>query len=148
MANTEQYLRIEIAGTQYLLPSNASLAIEQRHNLEVNEKSGSPVAAWRVVRSVRWPAYAMDVELNVAATDDWQRAVFLDAKPFPVGLVANEIQLLPRTDLVVEPFTPLGKPPVAAGPLFNAAWVSDKNALLVFEPKALTAWLQSFGGAQ
>lgn len=146
MAEADQYLRIVFAGGEYLLPGNASLAIEQRHNLTVNDSEGGAVAAWRVVRSVRWPAFALDKELTPVVSETWQRAVFLEARPAPVGLLADEIQILPRAELIIEPFTPLGEAPGRFGHLFNAAWINDKDAVLVFDPRALSAYLAGLGG--
>jgi len=125
----------------FLLPSSASFAIEQRVNLVTNDSGGGAVTAWRVAHSDRWPAFHLDRDLRPVTHGDWQRAVFLESDPCPVGLIANEVQVLPRSDLQVEPFVPLGAPPTRVGHLFSGAWVSGASVLLVFEPRALAAYL-------
>jgi hypothetical protein len=79
--------------------------------------------------------------------NNWQRAVFLDAAPHAVGLVVDEVQLLPRSETVVSPFTPLGLAPTRMGHLFAGAWVTGNRVMLVFDPKAFVAYLQSLGDA-
>ena len=144
-ADIKQYLRIEIDGQTYLLPNAASVTIEQRDSLIGNDNSDSNVAAWRDIKSQQWPAYCLDRRLNVSRRDDWQRVVFLEAKPNPVGIMADEVQLLPRTEMLVTRFSPLGNPPTKAGHIFSAAWVHEDRAILVFEPNALIAYLQNLG---
>lgn len=139
MAESVQYLRIGLQGTDYLLPSDASSSIEQRENLVVNSEGGT-AGAWLQSRRGRWPAYCLDRTLSFSQDSRWQRAVFVDAQPHPVGLLADEIQLLPR-QVRIEPFTPLGHPPSGAGHLFNGAWLREGGLTLVFDPKALVAYL-------
>lgn len=139
MAESKQYLRIGLRGRNFLLPSEASLAIEQRDNLAI-EKTG-PVTAWRMSRGERWPAFYLDNDLSLRRDDNWERAVFIDARPRPIGLIANEIQLLPHTGIDIEPFTPLGPAPTAAGHLFSAVWVRGNQLVLVFAHRNLAAYL-------
>lgn len=145
MADPNQYLRMQLDGVSYLLPSVAGFTIEQRENLVTNKSPDGNVAAWRSVRSTRLPAYCLDANLRVTRHQQWHRAVFLDAKPQAVGLVAVEVQLLPRAETVISPFTPLGLPPTRAGHLFSGAWVTGNRVILVFNPAALTSYLQSLG---
>lgn len=141
MAKSEQYLRVAFAGMEFLLPSSASFAIEQRDGLVVNDGGAKTAAAWWETRGKRLPAYHLDADLKLARNDDWQRAVFLNAQPHPVGLAANEIQLLAHADVRVEPFHPLGQAPTPGGQLFSAAWVRGATVMLVFDPQVLAAHL-------
>lgn len=145
MAELNQYLRIGFAGLDFLLPSEASHAIEQRHGMIINDSGDGSATAWWESRGARWPVYHLDRDLELVHDDNWQRAVFLNARPHPVGLAANEIQLLSRSEIQVEPFYPLGKPATAGGHLFSAAWVKGAEAMLIFEPDALTAYLLNIG---
>ena len=63
-----------------------------------------------------------------------------------VGLVADDVRLLGRTDLHVVPFTPLGTPPTRFGHLFNAAWVDGQRVTLVLDPNGLIGFLRGLGG--
>lgn len=144
MAGIDQYLRITIGEMEYLLHSSASLAIEQQESLLVNAENGN-VTAWRKSGSGRWPAYSLGPDLRPAPRRDWERAVFINAAPTPVGLIADEIQLLPQAEVQVEPFTPLGPPPTRNGHVFAGVWVSQQKLVLVFEPAGFAAYLHSLG---
>ena len=141
MAGPEQYLLVAFAGQEYLLPSSASFAIEQRQGLVVNDSGAGNVAAWWETSGKRLPVYHLDADLKFVRNDDWQSAVFLNAQPHPIGLAANETQLLTRVDVRVEPFHPLGQSPARGGQLFSAAWVQGTQVTLVFEPRALANFL-------
>lgn len=142
MADNRQYLRIGLQGVDYLLPGNASFAIEKREHLEV-DASGGIIVAWRVAAGTRAPAYSVDADLNPVVRAAWQRAVYLQGDARPVGLVADELQLLAREEVRVEPFRPLGPAPTRFGHLFGGAWVRPGHApMLVFEPRALTEYLR------
>ena len=145
MTDPHQYMRLQLGDTGYLLPSMSGFTIEQRENLITNKSPEGNVAAWRVVKNTRLPAYVLDAALRVARHSHWHRAVFLEASPHAVGLVVDEVQLLPRAETVITPFVPLGLPPTRLGHLFSGAWISGHRAILVFEPKALIAYLQSLG---
>lgn len=145
MTGTEQYLRINIGGMDYLLPSSVSLAIEQRDSLLVNDDAASHVTAWRLVKTGRWPAYCLDGNLELLRRHNWQRAVFVNASPYPLGLIADDIQLLPAADVRVEPFTPLGSPPTSSGHVFSGAWVQGSKLTLAFQPPGLVAYLRTLG---
>jgi hypothetical protein len=148
MPDSTQYLRIEIDGAQYLLPSAASLAIEQRDHLVINDTDDTPAAAWRVMNSARWPAYCLDRGFQPVKHGRWQRAVFLEASPHPIGLITGEAQLMARAEVRVEPFSPPGPAPTRFGHLFKGAWVEGSRAVLVFDPAALVGFLQDLGGRQ
>ena len=83
------------------------------------------------------PAYSVDADLKPLPRHNWQRAVFLEGAS-PAGLVADELQLLGREDVRVEPFRPLGPAATPAGHLFGGAWVRPgRVTVLVFEPRVL-----------
>ena len=145
MADLNQYLRLRLGEATYLLPSTTTFTIEQRDNLVTNKAPEGNVAAWRAMRTERIPAYCLDSLLKPVRRQNWQRAVFLDAKPQAVGLIADEVELLPRAETQVAPFVPLGLPLTRNGHLFSGAWLSGKHVALVLDPKALIAYLQSLG---
>lgn len=96
----------------------------------------------------RWPAYSVDADLNPLARHAWQRAVFLQGEVRPVGLIADELQLLAREEVRIEPFRPPGPAPTPAGHLFGGAWVRPGRVpVLMFEPRALAEYLRRLGGA-
>ncbi len=148
MAESNQYLRIVLRGADFLLPSEASLAIEQRQNLVLEPDRDNPVTAWRVGRTERWPASRLGRDLERIEDDEWERAVFLHARPYPVGLIVDDVQMLPRMDVDVEPLGLLGTPPTPAGHLFGGTWVRGNRLTLVFAPAALVAYLYRLGGAR
>ena len=145
MADSNQYLRLQLGGTSYLLPSASGYNIEQRESLIINKSPDGNVAAWRTARQTRLPAYCLDATLRVTRRQHWQRAVFLEAVPHAVGLVVDEIELMPREQTTISPFTPLGLPPTRIGHLFSGGWVSGSSVILVFDPKAFIAYLQNLG---
>jgi hypothetical protein len=145
MADANQFLRLQIEGVSYLLPSGSGYTIEQRENLIPNKSPEGNVAAWQSLRSSRLPAYCLDAMLRVTRRHNWNRAVFLEAMPHAVGLAVDEIQLLPRADTVITSFTPLGNIPTRHGHLFSGAWVKGSRLMLVFDPKAIISYLQNLG---
>jgi len=148
VAKAKQYLRLRIDGAEYLLPGASGYAIEPRENLSIEEDGAGPVAAWRSVRGRRLPAYALDAGLKPARRAGWQRAVFVEsAKNDGAGLIADEVHLLPESSVTVTSFEPPGPPPTSAGHIFGGAWIADGRVTLVFEPRALVAYLQTLGGA-
>jgi hypothetical protein len=146
MADSSQYLCVVLEDTEYLLPSGASLAIEQRHAMALDNGLGA-VVAWRQTRQGRWPAYGVNEFFQVNRPRNWQRAVFLEAGASSVGLVADDVRLLGRADIHVVPFTPLGAPPTRYGHLFNAARVDGQNVTFVIDPRALVGFLRGIGSA-
>ncbi|HEX7045300.1 MAG TPA: hypothetical protein VF203_11870 [Burkholderiales bacterium] len=145
MADSNQYLCLVLGGMEYLLPGAASVAIEQRHAL-IPEDGRGPLVAWRQSRQGRWPVYGLDGMLRPSRPETWQRAVFLDGSPTPVGLAAEEVRLLGRADLHITPFAPLGAPPTRAGHYFDGAWVDGHKVVLVFAARGLAEALRA-GGA-
>lgn len=145
MTTTEQYLRLRIAGRNYLLPSAAGYTIEQRENLQ-SEHGATHIVAWRIGRGGRAPTYALDAQLRPTRRADWQRAVFIGTRADAIGVVVDEVQLMPRGETHVTPFAPLGPPATRLGHLFTGAWVSGTNVTLVFDPRAFTGYLKGLGG--
>ena len=146
MADSSQYLCLILDQAEYLLPSVASVAIEQRDALTPENGLGA-VVAWRQTRQGRWPAYGVNSAFQVSRPPRWQRAVFLSDGNSAIGLVAEDVRLLGRTDLQVVPFAPLGPPPTRLGHLFNAAWVDGQSVTLALDPRSLVSYLRSLGGA-
>ncbi|HKQ30587.1 MAG TPA: hypothetical protein VJS66_04805 [Burkholderiales bacterium] len=143
MTEPKQYLRMSFGTGTYLLPSTSGYTIEQRENLVASNAANSNVCAWRSVRGSRWPAFALDDQLQPVRRDDWQRAVFIEALPHAFGMIVDDVHMLPRAQMQVSPFTPLGPAPTRVGHLFSGAWVTEDSVMLVFEPKTLIAYLQS-----
>jgi hypothetical protein len=146
LAQSDEYLRFTLGGVPYLLASSASCAIEKRDALTLNTTGKGKVAAWSLQGNDRWPAYCFDRELRVSLRDNWERAIFLEARPLPVGVAADSVQLLGQGEAVVSAFTPLGPAPTRAGHLFTGAWVVGPQAILVFDAATLAAFLQGLGG--
>ncbi len=146
MRNSNQYLRFSLAGAYYLISGSVSVAIDQRDSLEINKTGTGQVCAWRLHDGTRWPVYCLDQDFKVVQRDDWERAIFLDARPTPVGLTTNQVQLLPEGEAQITLFTPLGPPVTTAGHLFSGAWVRGSQAILVFDPEVLTTFLHDLGG--
>jgi len=142
LTETRQFLRIGLLGVDYLLPNSTSYVIEKREHLEINDAPGALVAAWQATPTGRAPAYSVDADLNSCSRQAWQRAVFFQAGGQTLGLVADELQLLAREDVRVEPFLPPGPALTPAGHLFSGAWVRAGHVpVLVFEPRALADYL-------
>ncbi len=145
MADSTQYLRLDLGGSSFLLPGTVRYTIEQRDSLAPNPVPGSAVVAWRLIRESRWPAYCVDADLRPAPRADWQRAVFFEAGSDTVGMIVDDTHLLPRGGVHVAPFTPLGRPGTRHGHLVSAAWVSGRRVTLVFDPAVLMAYLRDLG---
>lgn len=148
MADPNQYLRLKLGDANFLLPGVPGFVIEPREHLAVDQSSAGNATAWRTVQGRRVPAYCLDAALRVSRHPHWQRAVFLDAAPQAVGLAVDEVELLPRAETVIVPFIPPGSPPTRVGPLFSGAWLTGNRVVLVFDPPALVAYLQSLGDAR
>jgi len=142
---TQQFLRVQIDKSEYYLPSGTSVAIEKRETL-VEDTTRSIVTAWRQSSAGRWPAYCVDEDLIPSLRQDWQRAVFIQSKPHPVGLIGDEMQLVMIDTADVAPFTPLGPPATSAGHLFAGAILKEKSVYMILEPKAIVAYLTALGG--
>lgn len=144
MADSSQYLCLLLEGTEYLLPSTASVAIEQRDAMTPETGLGA-VVAWRRTRQGRAPAYGLNALFQLSRPANWQRAVFLDGGASSVGLVVDDVRLLGRAELHVVPFMPLGAPPTRFGHLFHGAWVDGHSVTFVLEPRSLIGFLRSLG---
>jgi hypothetical protein len=142
VADNKQYLRIGLLGVDYLLPNNTTYVIEKRETLEVNDAPGAVIAAWQTTSAGRTPAYSLDADLNPLPRHAWQRAVFLRSGAQSLGLIADELQLMPAGEVRVERFTPPGPAPTTAGHLFSGAWVrAGHTPVLMFDLNALIAHL-------
>lgn len=147
MAKAKQYLRVQVGEGVYLFPGATGYAIEQRENLSLDGITGA-IAAWRTVRGQRLPVYALDAALRPTRRTDWQRAVFIESTSGTgAGFIADDVHMLPEDETAVTTFEPLGPPPTSTGHVFAGAWQQDKRIVLVFNPRALVAYLQSLGGA-
>jgi hypothetical protein len=144
LADSNQYLRLTLEDKHYLMPSSASIAIEQRDSL-VLDSAKPPIVAWRQAHLERWPVFALDPSLRLGRSLGWQRAVFLQGRSYGIGFVVTDAHQLSRTDLPVVPFTPLGPAPTRFGHLFNAASIEGPNVTLVFDTNVLSAYLQGLG---
>lgn len=143
MIENRQYLRIGLMGADYLLPNTTSYVIEKREHLDINDTQGALIAAWQNAPGGRAPAYSVDANLSPVHRDDWQRAVFLQVGGQTIGLIADELQLLAREDVRIEPFIPPGPAPTPAGHIFNGAWArAGLTPILVFVPQALATYLK------
>ncbi len=141
LANSGQFVLFRIGDTSYLVPGSATVAIDKRDNLSTDDSNRGGVCAWRTTGDERWPVYLLDARLRPSGSGHWERAIFLPARPQPVGIAANAVQLLPQKEVSTVPFRPLGPPPAGGGHLFNAAWVHDTNVILVFDPATLGLFL-------
>ncbi len=122
------------------------MAIESRDALILDSGGANNIVAWRDVGSAKWPVLCLDEDLHVNKNDDnWQRVVFVAASPVPVGLAAQEVQLINNADLTTEPFTPVGMSPTKFGHLFKSAWVDAGKPYPVFSADALGAYLHGCG---
>ena len=141
-----QFLRITVGESSFLLPGSASLDIEKRDKMLVNSASGN-IVAWKQDRSNKWPAYAINSMWAIDPGAPWERAVFIPASPFPVGIGVNNVEMLTDTDIEPTPFTPVGEAPSRYGHLFGAAWVDSDKTYLVINPAGLAGYLLTVGGA-
>lgn len=145
MGNNQQYLRLGLLGVNYLLPGSTGFSIEKREQFEEAD-AGALVVAWHTTASGRWPVFSVDADLNPFSRHGWQRAVLLQGRQ-PIGLVADELQILPPEEVRIEPFRPLGPAPTRVGHLFSGAWVrAGQLPVLMFEPAALADHLLRLGG--
>jgi len=133
-------------GVDYLIPGSSGFAIEKRADLEEGS-AGSVIAAIRTLpNGTRVPAYSLDGNLQPFPRNGWQRAVFLQGTPAG-GIVADEIELMAIKDVIIEKFRPLGPAPTRSGHVFSGAWArSGGMPILMFEPRALLAYLSQFQG--
>ncbi len=136
------YLEIRFDGRTFLIPNAPDLLIEPRENMQ-DEPRGT-AAATRVVQGAVWPAYALDADLKARLDAPWTRAVFLNSTAArPVGLLVEDLKLLPVDSLRIEPFTPLGPSPKTGRHLFDAAAMQPGGLTLVFATAGLISRLQN-----
>ena len=146
MADDNQFISIRIRNTSFLLPANASLGIEQRETLELNSGKGGNAVAWKVVGANKWPAYALDEDLELTSGNAWERVVYVQDGGSVVGLAAENIQIMNRGDIQVQPFLPVGPPPKSGKHIFSSSWIEGNTPVLMFEPSALASYLTVVGG--
>lgn len=145
MTALRHYLEFGFAGHRFLLPNSHELVIEPRENMEIEQKGYA--AALRRVQGVIWLAYALDSEFKAVPESPWTRAIFLDTQGRrPVGLLVEDMRLVPLDTLRIEPFTPLGPTPVSGQHLFQAAAMGAQSLTLVMAPVALAAYLRAQEG--
>lgn len=141
-AGVRHYLELKFGGQNFLMPNGPDVSIEPRENMQLEQKGRA--AACRTLNGVFWLAYILDADLKPVADGTWTRAVFLNAHSNrPVGLLVDDLKLLPADTLRIEAFTPLGPAPVRGQHLFPAAAIQGSALTLVFAPAALTAYLQA-----
>lgn len=145
MAEDNQFIRIRIRNTSFLIPAAASLGIEQRDSLEVNSSGNGKAIAWKVVGTNKWPAFALDEDLKITSGNAWEQVVYVQGDESAIGLAAENIQVLARSDVQAEPFTPVGPVPASGKHVFSSAWIEGNTPVLIFEPKALALFLTVVG---
>lgn len=139
------YLELKFAGHTFLMPNTPDVSIEPRENMQIERRGRA--AAIRSLQGVLWLAYILDGDLRPVTDGVWTRAVFLNARAkSPVGLLVDDLRLLPADSLRIEAFTPLGPAPVSGQHLFHAAAMRGSTLTLVFAPTSLTAYLQAQEG--
>ncbi len=143
MVSDNQYLLINLGDASFLLASGRGVIVEPRERLAPDQHGGA-VCAWRLAGTHRWPAIGLDRNLRARSLDSWQRAVFLETGPHPVGLAADDVQIVTHP-VEVERFTPTGPAPTPSGHLFSGAWINEGQVVLRFEPGALAAFLCGLG---
>ena len=134
------YIELRFADRLYLMANVPQLVVEPRENLLI-EPTGR-AAAQRVVQGVSWPAYALDAALEPVAQSPWTRAIFLNSTERGVGILVDEMRLVPVDRLRIEPFVPLGPPPPGGQPVFDAAAMQQAGLTLVFSVSGLVAHLR------
>ncbi|MHB8254488.1 MAG: hypothetical protein ACYDEV_12500 [Acidiferrobacter sp.] len=145
MTPLRHYLEFQFAGQAFLLPNTPDLLIEPRENMQVERRGQA--AAVRSVQGVVWRAYALGADLRPLPDSAWTRAVFLNINASqPIGLLVDELKLLPVDNLRIEPFTPLGPAPATGYHLFHAAAMRAQTLTLVIAPAGLLAYLQAQEG--
>jgi hypothetical protein len=146
VADNNQYLRLTLTDRSFLLPSTASLAIEQKENIQMGASPRGSIIGHRNASGSKWPVLLLSSELQGDTSAAWTRAVFVGNAINAVGIAVSEVLLLPRQDTVIEPFNPLGPPPTSAGHIFSGAWTHEGKVMLVLDPKGLSGYLQTLAG--
>ncbi len=145
MTDLQHYLELRFAGQTFLMPNGLDVSVEPRENMQLERRGRA--AALRTVQGEAWLAYALDSDWLPLPESPWTRVVFLGiGASQPVGLLVDELKLMPVGSLRIEPFTPLGPAPVPGRHLFPAAAVDGRAPILVMAPAGLAAYLRSLGG--
>ena len=145
MTDLRHYLQLRFAGQVFLMPNLPDILVEPRENMQV-ERNGR-AAAQRTVQGVSWLAYALGPDWAPLPESGWTRAVFLGVGTArPVGLLVDELHLLPAGDLRIAPFTPLGPAPVPGRHLFPGAAVGRNDLTLVLATDAVASYLRALEG--
>lgn len=139
MTDIKHYLEIVLDGATFLLPHVPGIQVEVRENMQV--EAIGVVAARRHVQGAAWPALALDRNLMPCLDSPWTRAVFLPPNERPVGLLINDMKLVPADSLRIEPFIPLGARAPGDPLVFDAAAMTGRGLTLVFSPPGLTHYL-------
>lgn len=139
MTDIKHYLQVAFDGSTFLLPHVPGLQVEVRENMQI--EAAGVVAARRYVQGAAWPALALDRALMPCRDSPWTRAVFLHAGEQPIGLLVDDMTLLPLDSLRIEPFIPLGLRASDGPPVFGAAAMTDGGLTLVFSPPGLAHYL-------
>ena len=142
MTILRHYLELRFAGQKFLMPNGPDIVVEPRENMQV-ERAGR-AAAMRNVQDVSWFAYALGPDWAPVPESGWTRAVFLTVGPGrPVGLLVDDLKLLPADSLRIEAFTPLGPAPVPGRHLFVAAAMTLSAVTLVLAAGAVASYLRA-----
>jgi len=141
MTALRHYLECSFAHHRFLIPNDSDLLVESRENMQIEKKGRA--AATRRVQGALWRAYALDGEFKPVLESGWTRAVFLETHDSrPVGLLVDDLNVLPVDTLRIEPFTALGPAPVPGHHLFQAAAMSPRGLTLVLTPSVLALYLR------
>ncbi len=145
MTDSRHYLELRFAGQTFLMPNGSDISVEPRENMQLERRGRA--AALRTVQGESWLAYALGPDWSPLPESPWTRAVFMSfGASQPVGLLVDELKLMPVGSVRIEPFTPLGPVPVPGRHLFPAAAVGGRAPILVMAPEGLAAYLRSLGG--
>ncbi len=138
-APIRHYIELRMGSSTFFLANTPLLVIEPRENMLV--KPVGLAAAQRVVQGVAWPAFSLDADMEPVADAPWTRAIFLNTAEHGVGILVDDLRLVPVDHLRVEPFFPLGPLPPGGEPLFDAAAMETGTLTLVFSTRGLIAHL-------
>lgn len=133
------YVELRFSGCTFLLPNVPNLLVEPYENMRV-EPHGK-VGAYRSVQGAHWPAFSLNAALQPVLGVPWTRAVFLTTTGRPVGLLVEDLKLVPTDSLRLEPYMPLGPQPLGSVHVFDKAAMHARGLTLVFSPSGLAAYL-------
>ncbi|WP_298136619.1 hypothetical protein [Acidiferrobacter sp.] len=145
MTDVRHYLQLRFSGQVFLMPNLPDIVVEPRENMLVEPKGQA--AARRSVQGASWVAYALGPDWTPVPEGPWTRAVFLGIHGArPVGLLVDDLKLLPAIGLRIEPFTPLGPAPVPGRNLFPGVEMRQGNPTLVLAADVLASYLHALEG--